>query len=187
MAFGAHLMSGRGVWFSPVYDGVIEPVVLSDEFGPLSIWMIPFLKPAVVRAALPEADCSSYDSAFRAVVETLPLDRNTRNVAVAHQFLTGSARCESEEVSVGGLDQIGASAFEGFDYAALATYIPLRVPARNTSATAERRSNTRSPKRRTTRRSPSWNCARKGTSPSGNSRSAREGSAGDQRRLRGAD
>ncbi len=119
MAFGAHLMSGRGVWFSPVYDGVIEPVVLSDEFGPLSIWMIPFLKPAVVRAALPEADCSSYDSAFRAVVETLPLDRNTRNVAVAHQFLTGSARCESEEVSVGGLDQIGASAFEGFDYAAL--------------------------------------------------------------------
>ncbi|HPR40412.1 MAG TPA: exonuclease SbcCD subunit D [Oscillospiraceae bacterium] len=119
MAFGAHLMSSRGVWFSPVYDGIIEPVVLSDEFGPLSIWMIPFLKPATVRAVLPETDCSSYDSAFRAVVETLPLDRNTRNVAVAHQFLTGSVRCDSEEVSVGGLDQIGASAFEGFDYAAL--------------------------------------------------------------------
>lgn len=119
MAFGSHLMSGRGVWFSPVYDGNIKPVGLSDPFGPVSIWMIPFLKPAFVRAKLPQADCSSYDSAYRAVMETLPLDRSMRNVAVGHQFLTGSVRCESEEVSVGGLDQIGASAFEGFDYVAL--------------------------------------------------------------------
>lgn len=119
MAFGSRLMSGRGVWFSPVYGGIVEPVVLSDEFGPVYIWLIPFLKPAIVRAALPEADCSSYDSAYRAVMQTLPLDLSIRNVAVAHQFLAGSMRCESEEISVGGLDQIGASAFEGFDYAAL--------------------------------------------------------------------
>ncbi len=119
MAFGSRLMSGRGVWFSPVYDGTIGPVVLSDEFGPAHIWLIPFLKPAAVRASLPEADCSSYDSAYRAVMRTLPLDLRVRNVAVAHQFLAGSVRCESEEISVGGLDQIGASVFEGFDYAAL--------------------------------------------------------------------
>lgn len=119
VAFGARLMSGRGVWFSPVYDGTVEPVALSDEFGPVFIWMIPFLKPTTVRARLPEADCSSYDSAYHAVIGALPLDPSARNVAVAHQFLAGSARCDSEELSVGGLDQIGASAFEAFDYAAL--------------------------------------------------------------------
>ena len=37
VAFGARLMSGRGVWFSPVYDGTVEPVALSDEFGPVFI------------------------------------------------------------------------------------------------------------------------------------------------------
>lgn len=119
IAFGSRLMSGRGVWFSPVYGGSVEPVALSDEFGPIFVWMIPFLKPATVRARLPEADCSSYDSAYRAVIDALPLDQNARNVAVAHQFLAGSARCDSEEISVGGLDQIGASAFAAFDYAAL--------------------------------------------------------------------
>ena len=38
---------------------------------------------------------------------------------IAHQFVTGAERCESEEIIAGGLDQVDASLFEDFDYVAL--------------------------------------------------------------------
>ena len=46
-------------------------------------------------------------------------DPARRNVLVAHQFVAGAAVCESEEPSVGGVDSIDVSLFEGFDYVAL--------------------------------------------------------------------
>lgn len=119
IAFGAHLMDGRGIYLSPVYRGAGQPVRLEDAYGPVYIHLLPFLKPATVRHAYPEAEIRSYNDAVACAVAALDVDKSARNVLLAHQFVTGAARCESEEVSVGGLDNIDAVVFADFDYVAL--------------------------------------------------------------------
>lgn len=61
----------------------------------------------------------SYNEAVRAVVERMEVDADQRNILVAHQFVTGASRCESEETAVGGLDNVDADLFDAFDYVAL--------------------------------------------------------------------
>ena len=119
IAFGAQLMNSRGVHMSPVFRGDIEPIVLSDEFGEANIYMLPFVKPAHVRHVFPDASIESYDDAVKVVVSDMNMDPSKRNVLVAHQFITGAERSESEDISIGGLDNIDASAFFDFDYVAL--------------------------------------------------------------------
>lgn len=121
LSFGAGLMSGRKVHFSPVYDGRIKKVSLEDEYGTVDVWLMPFVKPAVVRHAHKEEEekIETYQEAVDGVIRRMEIDAGHRNVIVAHQFVTGALKCESEEVSVGGLDQISAATFDAFDYAAL--------------------------------------------------------------------
>lgn len=52
LAFGAQLMSSRNVYMSPVYDGALSSVKLSDDYGDVCIWLMPFIKPSTVRHAL---------------------------------------------------------------------------------------------------------------------------------------
>lgn len=123
IAFGAQLMSGRGVYVSPVYDGTVSKIPLTDEYGELFIYLLPFIKPAVVRHALekelegnlPE----SYQEAVEIAVNRMEVDGQKRNILIAHQFVTGAKRAESEEVIVGGLDNVDAEVFDAFDYVAL--------------------------------------------------------------------
>lgn len=119
LAFAARLIDGSGVHFSPVYDGTVEPVTLTDRYGPVHIWMLPFVKPAHVRRFFPEAGIEGYTDALGAAVACMDLDRTARNVLVTHQFVTGAARSESEEVTVGGTDNVDGAVFDGFDYVAL--------------------------------------------------------------------
>lgn len=192
IAFGARLMERSGVYLSPVFGGEIEPVSLKDEYGELRIYLLPFLKPAHVRQAYPDAQIESFQDALAEVIgricaevgeapdaETTETTETTgstaagkaeggavstgehpegdertdetgetaeclecakrpdtetaegtaagstawdagcRNVLLAHQFVAGAARCESEEMSVGGLDQVSADLFHAFDYVAL--------------------------------------------------------------------
>ena len=119
IAFASRLISGSGIHLSPVYKGKVEPVVLGDEYGPVSFYMLPFVKPAHVRAAFPEEEIGSYTEALGLVVEKLGMDKSGRNVLIAHQFVTGAARSDSEGVSVGGLDNVDAAVFDGIDYVAL--------------------------------------------------------------------
>ena len=92
---------------------------MEDQYGPVTIWLLPFLKPAAVRHVFPDQEIGTNEEAVRTAVDHLDVDTGTRNVLVAHQFVTGAVRCESEEVSVGGLDQVGVSVFDPFDYVAL--------------------------------------------------------------------
>lgn len=119
VAFGAKLMSGSGVYLSPVYEGKVEPVCVKDSYGELCIYLLPFIKPAVVRHVFEDEEIRCYDDAVRAAVSHMQIDTQKRNVLVAHQFVTGAGRCESEDITVGGIDQVDASVFEPFDYAAL--------------------------------------------------------------------
>ena len=122
IAFGGRLMKGMGVYMSPVYNGEFAPVTLKDEMGEVDLWMLPFVRPADVRAHL-ESDedrdaVTDYTSAMRMAIAQMKFTEGRRNVLVAHQFVTGAERSESEE-NVGGLDNVDASVFEKFDYVAL--------------------------------------------------------------------
>lgn len=119
LAFGARLMSGKGIYLSPVYDGEARKICLEDAWGEVCVYLLPFLKPALVRHALDLEEIETYQDAVRMAVEHMEVDESKRNVLIAHQFVTGAARCESEEVTVGGLDNVDASLFEAFDYVAL--------------------------------------------------------------------
>ena len=119
IAFGGRLMQASRVYMAPVYDGRVEPVPLADEHGPVDVYLLPFLKPAGVRRFFPEREIATYTDAVRAAVEAMAPDPARRSVLVTHQFVTGAARCDSEELSVGGSDNVDAAVFDGFDYVAL--------------------------------------------------------------------
>ena len=119
LAFGNRLLDASGIHISPVYDGQIHPVILQDEHGPVHFWLLPFIKPAHVKRFLPDEPIESYTDACRAAIAQMNVDFSARNVLVTHQFVTGANTCESEELSVGGADNVDASVFEGFNYVAL--------------------------------------------------------------------
>lgn len=119
MAFGGRLMDISGVHMSPVYNGNVEPISLDDEFGKVNFFMLPFVKPANVRRFFEDAEIESYTDAIRVAVENMNVNTDERNVIVTHQFVTGAEKCESEEISVGGSDNVDASVFDCFDYVAL--------------------------------------------------------------------
>ena len=119
VAFGAHLLAGSQVYVSPVFEGAPAPIPLTDAYGPVDIYLLPFLKPAMVRHIYPDEPIESYSDALDCVLRRCAPDPARRSVLVAHQFVAGAAACESEEPSVGGLDCVDAALFDGFDYVAL--------------------------------------------------------------------
>ena len=119
LSFGGKLMEYSGIHISPVYQGKVVPYPLSDGYGTVNVYLLPFVKPVHIRRFFPEEEIASYTDAIRVAVEQMGIDKTQRNVLVAHQFVTGAVRSESEEITVGGLDNVDASVFDGFDYVAL--------------------------------------------------------------------
>lgn len=120
----------------------LKSVVLKDEYGEVTFWLMPFIKPGYVKGVFADENavgastdavgastdavgdcCSSYDSAVHAVIARENIDYSERNVIVSHQFYTNGqtqpSRTDSETISVGGIDNVDVSAVKDFDYAAL--------------------------------------------------------------------
>lgn len=125
LAYGSSLMKESGVFFARSFadypsDGyVLEKHVLTDEYGSLNLYLLPFLKPSTARRFFPDAEIRTWTEAVRSMISTAKIDRNERNVIAAHQFVTGSEISDSEYLAVGGAEQIEASVFDGFCYVAL--------------------------------------------------------------------
>lgn len=119
LSFANRLIDAAGIHLAPVYNGVVEPITLSDEYGPVNVYMLPFIKPAHVRGFFPDTEITSYSDAVAAAIGRMNIDKTQRNVLITHQFVTGAQRSDSEELSVGGTDNIGAEVFCDFDYVAL--------------------------------------------------------------------
>ena len=122
IAFGSRLMEKSRVYMAPVYDGHVNPIELRDAYGSVYVYMLPFIKPAVVKKCWPEEKIETYEDAVGCAVAHMKEEvfvPEARNVLVAHQLVIGASRCDSEEVSVGGLDQVSAALFRDFDYTAL--------------------------------------------------------------------
>ena len=121
LAFGGRLLNSRGIYLSPVYDGSVTKIPLKDQYGTVWIHLLPFIRPSTVRHVFEnEADLvTDVQTAAETVIRHMEIDLKDRNILVAHQFVTGASRCESEDVQVGGLDNIDAAVFTQFDYTAL--------------------------------------------------------------------
>lgn len=119
IAFGNRLMNMSGIYVSPVYDGKVTPITFEDAYGKVHIYMLPFIKPIHVKKAYPEAEIESYTDAVRVAIEHMEVNPWERNLIITHQFVTGADRSESEDVSVGGTDNVDVSVFDTFDYVAL--------------------------------------------------------------------
>ena len=125
LAFASRLIDASGIHLSRVYEGAITPITLHDAHGPIHIYMMPFVKPAVVRYWFPDEKIENYTDAFRVAVQKMNVDTTERNVLVAHQFVTGEngaagiLHSDSEDISIGGLDNVDAAVMAAFDYVAL--------------------------------------------------------------------
>lgn len=119
IAFGSRLMAPSGIHMSEVYSGSVKPITMQDAFGAVQIYLLPFIKPAHVRRFYPEEEIESYTDALRTAVKNMEPDYTARNVLVTHQFVTGAQRSDSEDISVGGTDNVDAGVFADFDYVAL--------------------------------------------------------------------
>ena len=119
VAYGGRLMDSSGIHLAPVYNGEIEAFEMEDAYGKVCFWQIPFLKPGNVRHFYPEEEITGYTDAMQLVISHMNLDPSVRNIALSHQFITGANICDSEEHSVGGLDDIAAEVYAPFDYVAL--------------------------------------------------------------------
>lgn len=119
LAFAARLIRPAGIFIAPAYEGRVETHSLADEYGPVDIHLLPFLRPAAVRRHYPEAVIDSWTAVVRAALSDLELKPERRHVLLAHQFITGGVTSDSEEFSVGGADNVDAAVFSGFDYVAL--------------------------------------------------------------------
>ena len=119
IAFGKALLALGKVYVSPVFRGDVVSVTLSDAYGEIDVYLLPFLKPVHARYYYPEARIENYTEALALVLKDYPLHRERRNILVAHQFVAGAQRSDSEEIAIGGLEQVDSRVFEAFDYVAL--------------------------------------------------------------------
>ena len=119
IGFGSDILSAAKVYMSRVYNVNLQKIELEDDYGKINVYLLPFIKPATVKNIYKEAEIKDYDDALEYVLSQEKIDETNRNVIVSHQFVTGAMRSESEEVSVGGLDNVSVENYEAFDYVAL--------------------------------------------------------------------
>ncbi len=123
--FGSSLFAANNIYINGRYDGEIPAIHLEDEYGPLHIWLLPYIKASRVGHYFPDADTSTYDKAFRTAIDHCNVNQTERNLMVLHQFVTGKTKepelagSETMVLNVGTIDKIGADCFDAFDYVAM--------------------------------------------------------------------
>lgn len=119
LSFGSKIFEQNNLFISPVFSGTLSPVVINDEFGEIAFYLLPFIKPPLIRKFFPNDEITDTNSAVKLILDNTEFDANRRNVILSHQFITGAKTCESEEISVGDSDNVSSALYEKFDYAAL--------------------------------------------------------------------
>lgn len=119
LSANGRLIECSGIHIAPVYTGEVTPIVMENGTDRINIYMLPFIKPVTVRQCFPDEKIDNYTDACRVAIDRMNVDTNDTNILVAHQFVAGAVTCDSEEIVVGGLDNVDPSVFDIFDYVAL--------------------------------------------------------------------
>ncbi len=133
--YGSSLFASNQIFISAVFDGTLHRQRLVDGAAEIDVYMLPFVKASQVRHYFADADIESYDDAVRTIIRNTSINKNNKNILVAHQFVSGRgedpALAGSEGAgtqSVGMVEKIGYDCFEDFDYVALGhIHSPQRV------------------------------------------------------------
>jgi exonuclease SbcD len=100
-----------------------QPVTVHDEHGPVHIYGIPYLEPALVRHAYPDAELRTHEQTLRFAMDRVRADlagRGGRSMVLSHCFAVGIEASDVErDITAGGLDYVPIGAFDGPDYVAL--------------------------------------------------------------------
>lgn len=119
ISYGGRMMTDNKIFLSPVYDGNVKPITLNDDYGEVNFYLLPFVRPADIRRYFPDENIENYTDAVKVAIDNMNVDFNERNILVTHQFVTGAELSESEDIIVGGTDNVSGEVFDGFDYVAL--------------------------------------------------------------------
>ncbi len=119
--FGSRILEKNNVYLKGTYEGNATKVELYDEYGVVNFYLMPFVKPSIIRAYSDE-DFSSYSDAMAFAISKMDIDSSERNILVAHQNVTHcgvNKTSDSELICIGNVDNIESGVFEKFDYVAL--------------------------------------------------------------------
>lgn len=119
ISYCGRMMTENKIFLSPVYDGNVKPITLNDDYGEVNFYLLPFVRPADIRRYFPDENIENYTDAVKVAIDNMNVDFNERNILVTHQFVTGAELSESEDIIVGGTDNVSGEVFDGFDYVAL--------------------------------------------------------------------
>ena len=119
ISYGGRMMTENKIFLSPVYDGNVKPTTLNDEYGKVNFYMLPFVRSADIRRYFPDENIENYTDAVKVAIDNMNVDFSERNILITHQFVTGAELSESEDIIVGGTDNVSGEVFDGFDYVAL--------------------------------------------------------------------
>ena len=119
ISYGGRMMTENKIFLSPVYDGNVKPISLNDDYGEVNFYMLPFIRPADIRRYFPDENIENYTDAVKVAIDNMNVDFSERNILITHQFVTGAELSESEDIIVGGTDNVSGEVFDGFDYVAL--------------------------------------------------------------------
>lgn len=125
VAFCSGITAAAGLFIAKPYRGDIQSYRLEKDGETACIHLLPFVRPTDVRMALPDRaeEIHTHDDAVRIALAEHELDQGVCNILVSHQFVTdgddGPQTCDSESISVGGIDNVLASNFDAFNYVAL--------------------------------------------------------------------
>lgn len=124
--YGSTLFASNQIFISAVFDGKLHRQSFADGDTKIDIYMLPFVKASQVRHYFPDEKIESYDDAVRTIIRNTDINKDNKNILVAHQFVSGKgedpALAGSESVgtqSVGLVEKIGYDCFNDFDYVAL--------------------------------------------------------------------
>lgn len=119
ISYGGRMMTENKIFLSPVYDGNVKPITLNDDYGEVNFYLLPFVRPVDIRRYFPDENIENYTDAVKVAIDNMNVDFSERNILVTHQFVTGAELSESEDIIVGGTDNVSGEVFDGFDYVAL--------------------------------------------------------------------
>lgn len=123
LGFGKTLLRKSNIFIASDISDTLQKHTLSDEFGEVDIYLLPFVRPEEVKAKFNCEDISTTQEAITPIIRNTLVSDTRRNVLLAHQFVIGGTTppetCRSETIYAGGTDHVDVSVFDAFDYVAL--------------------------------------------------------------------
>lgn len=123
LGFGKTLLRKSNIFIASDISDTLQKHTLSDEFGEVDIYLLPFVRPEEVKVKFNCEDISTTQEAITAIIRNTLVSDTRRNVLLAHQFVIGGTTppetCRSETIYAGGTDHVDVSVFDAFDYVAL--------------------------------------------------------------------